>query len=59
MFYIQFLKISDMLQHHEAELDYDYALSSLTICSSGHNVRRRQIRRLTDVAERSSSHNVG
>jgi hypothetical protein len=47
------------LQHHEAESDFEFAFSSLAVCSSGAHVRKRQIRRLMDIAERASDHNVG
>jgi gastric intrinsic factor len=47
------------LQHHEAELDFEFALSSLAVCSSGAHVRKRQIRRLLDIAVMPSNHNVG
>ncbi|KAJ4426865.1 hypothetical protein ANN_26664, partial [Periplaneta americana] len=46
------------LQHHEAELDFEFAFSSLAVCSSGAHVRKRQIRRLLDIAVRASDHNV-
>ncbi|KAJ9596725.1 hypothetical protein L9F63_012248, partial [Diploptera punctata] len=46
------------LQHHEAELDFEFAFSSLAICSAGAHVRKRQIRRLLDIAVRASDHNV-
>lgn len=46
------------LQHHEAELDFEFAFSSLAVCSSGAHVRKRQIRRLLDIAVKASDHNV-
>ncbi|KAK7865008.1 hypothetical protein R5R35_000032 [Gryllus longicercus] len=48
----------NMLQHHEADLDYEFAFSSLAVCSSGTHVRKRQIRRLLDIADRVNDHNV-
>jgi len=47
------------LQHHDPELDFEFAFSSLAVCSSGAHVRKRQIRRLMDIADRASDHNVG
>ena len=47
------------LQHHEAEQDFEFAFSSLAVCSSGTHVRKRQIRRLLDIAVAASDHNVG
>ncbi|KDR09560.1 uncharacterized protein CG3556 [Zootermopsis nevadensis] len=46
------------LQHHEPELDFEFAFSSLAVCSSGAHVRKRQIKRLMDIADRASDHNV-
>ncbi|PSN52915.1 Uncharacterized protein C0J52_02988 [Blattella germanica] len=46
------------LQHHEAEHDLDFALSSLAVCSAGAHVRKRQIRRLLDIAARATDHNA-
>ncbi|XP_067015294.1 uncharacterized protein CG3556 [Anabrus simplex] len=48
----------NMLQHHEAELDYEFAFSTLAVCSSGAHVRKRQIRRLLDITEKINDHNV-
>ncbi|XP_075218029.1 uncharacterized protein CG3556 [Lycorma delicatula] len=44
------------LLHHEAESDSEFALCSLAVCSSGAHVRKRQIRRLLDIAN--SKHTV-
>ncbi|XP_049767200.1 uncharacterized protein CG3556-like [Schistocerca cancellata] len=50
--------IVNMLHNHEAGLEADYALSSLAVCSAGHNVRRRQIRRLSDVVDSVAAHDT-
>jgi gastric intrinsic factor len=47
------------LQHHEVEQDFEFAFSSLAVCSSGTHVRKRQIRRLLDIALAARDHNVG
>lgn len=39
-----------ILQHHEPTQDIDFALSTLSACSSAAHVRKRQIRRLLDIA---------
>jgi gastric intrinsic factor len=39
-----------LLQHHEPQQDDEFALSALAACSSQAHVRKRQIRRLLDVA---------
>jgi gastric intrinsic factor len=46
------------LQHHEVEQDFEFAFSSLAVCSSGTHVRKRQIRRLLDIAVAANDHNV-
>ncbi|XP_033607650.1 uncharacterized protein CG3556 isoform X2 [Cryptotermes secundus] len=46
------------LQHHEAALDFEFAFSSLAVCSSGTHVRKRQIRRLLDIAVMPGDHNA-
>uniref|UniRef100_A0A336MX42 CSON008831 protein n=1 Tax=Culicoides sonorensis TaxID=179676 RepID=A0A336MX42_CULSO len=38
------------LQHHEPTADYEFALTALAACSSATHVRKRQIRRLLDIA---------
>lgn len=38
------------LQHHEPSQDYEFALATLAVCSSATHVRKRQIRRLLDIA---------
>lgn len=39
-----------ILQHHEPPADDEFALSILAACSSSTHVRKRQIRRLLDIA---------
>lgn len=39
-----------LLQHHEPQQDDEFALTALAACSSQAHVRKRQIRRLLDVA---------
>ncbi|KAH8387698.1 hypothetical protein KR093_008939 [Drosophila rubida] len=38
------------LQHHEPAQDIEFALTTLSACSSAAHVRKRQIRRLLDIA---------
>jgi gastric intrinsic factor len=38
------------LQHHEPSQDDEFALAALAACSSATHVRKRQIRRLLDIA---------
>lgn len=38
------------LQHHEPTQDIEFALTTLSACSSAAHVRKRQIRRLLDIA---------
>ncbi|KAH8274644.1 hypothetical protein KR026_000279 [Drosophila bipectinata] len=38
------------LQHHEPAQDLEFALTTLSACSSAAHVRKRQIRRLLDIA---------
>ena len=47
------------LQHHEPPTDYDFALTALATCSSQAHVRKRQIRRLLDIANAAQDHNIG
>lgn len=46
------------LQHHETGQDQDFALIILASCSSATHVRKRQIRRLLDIAS-GEVNNVG
>ncbi|KAL5275404.1 hypothetical protein ACFFRR_001344 [Megaselia abdita] len=39
-----------LLQHHEPTQDNEFALTTLAACSSAAHVRKRQIRRLLDIA---------
>ncbi|XP_037035719.1 uncharacterized protein CG3556 isoform X2 [Bradysia coprophila] len=39
-----------LLQHHEPVQDQEFALTTLAACSSAAHVRKRQIRRLLDIA---------
>lgn len=41
--------VSTML-HHEPSQDHEFALATLAACSSATHVRKRQIRRLLDIA---------
>lgn len=47
------------LQHHEAPADYDFAFNTLATCSANAHVRKRQIRRLLDIASAAQDHNIG
>lgn len=47
------------LLHHESQKDADFALSALSACSASAHVRKRQIRRLLDIANAVNDHNVG
>ncbi|KAK0175970.1 hypothetical protein PV328_000157 [Microctonus aethiopoides] len=46
------------LQHHEPATDYDFALTSLAVCSAEAHIRKRQIQRLLDIANAAQYHNV-
>ncbi|XP_011147479.1 uncharacterized protein CG3556 isoform X1 [Harpegnathos saltator] len=46
------------LQHHEPPTDYEFALTTLAACSAQAHVRKRQIRRLLDIANAARDHNV-
>ncbi|KYN19510.1 hypothetical protein ALC57_07986, partial [Trachymyrmex cornetzi] len=46
------------LQHHEPPIDYDFALTTLAACSAQAHVRKRQMRRLLDIANAARDHNV-
>lgn len=48
-----------MIQHHESNDDHTFALTTLTVCSLGEHVRKRQIRRLIDIATESNVQNIG
>lgn len=47
------------LQHHEPPTDYEFALTTLAACNAQAHVRKRQIRRLLDIANAAQDHNVG
>lgn len=47
------------LQHHDPPTDYEFALTTLAACSAQAHVRKRQIRRLMDIAGAAQYHNVG
>lgn len=47
------------LQHQEPPGDYEIALTALAACNAQAHVRRRQMRRLLDVAHAAQNHNVG
>ncbi|XP_077272055.1 uncharacterized protein CG3556 isoform X1 [Temnothorax americanus] len=46
------------LQHHDPSTDYDFALTTLAACSAQAHVRKRQMRRLLDIANAAQDHNV-
>ncbi|XP_076633617.1 uncharacterized protein CG3556 isoform X2 [Colletes latitarsis] len=46
------------LQHHEPPTDYEFALTTLAACNAQAHVRKRQIRRLLDIANDYQDHNV-
>lgn len=46
------------LQHHEAVLDLDFAYSTLAACTARAHVRKKQIRRLLDIANTAKDHNI-
>lgn len=46
------------VQHHEPQKDYEFAFSTLAACSSNAHVRKRQIRRLLDIANAANDHNI-
>ncbi|XP_075158669.1 uncharacterized protein CG3556 [Haematobia irritans] len=46
------------LQHHEPTQDIEFALATLAACSSAAHVRKRQIRRLLDIASGVADQNV-
>lgn len=47
------------LQHHDPVQDQEFALVTLAACSSTAHVRKRQIRRLLDIASGATDHSVG
>ena len=57
---VQFLKLIlfPAMQHHEPFQDQEFALATLAACSAATHVRKRQIRRLLDIASGEVS-NVG
>ncbi|XP_063929728.1 uncharacterized protein CG3556 [Zophobas morio] len=46
------------LQHHEAIQDLEFAYATLAACSSRAHVRKKQIRRLLDIANTAKDHNI-
>ncbi|XP_011633506.1 uncharacterized protein CG3556, partial [Pogonomyrmex barbatus] len=46
------------LQHHDPPTDYEFALTTLAACSAQAHVRKRQMRRLLDIANAVRDHNV-
>ncbi|CAH1381719.1 hypothetical protein MTP99_005665 [Tenebrio molitor] len=46
------------LQHHEAVHDLEFAYATLAACSSRAHVRKKQIRRLLDIANTAKDHNI-
>lgn len=48
-----------VLQHHEPTPDNEFALTTLAACSSAAHVRKRQIRRLLDIASGVTDQSVG
>lgn len=46
------------LQHHEPAQDIEFALTTLSACSSAAHVRKRQIRRLLDIVSGVTDQNV-
>ncbi|GJQ83465.1 hypothetical protein Trydic_g8590 [Trypoxylus dichotomus] len=46
------------LQHHEAVHDLDFAYASLAVCSAKAHLRKKQIRRLLDIARSANGHNI-
>lgn len=47
-----------ILQHHEPAQDHEFALATLAVCSSASHVRKRQIRRLLDIASGGTDQSV-
>ncbi|XP_043786143.1 uncharacterized protein CG3556 isoform X2 [Apis laboriosa] len=46
------------LQHHEPPTDFEFALTTLAACNAQAHVRKRQIRRLLDIANAAQDHNI-
>ncbi|XP_022907113.1 uncharacterized protein CG3556 [Onthophagus taurus] len=46
------------LQHHESTHDLDFAYASLAVCSAKAHLRKKQIRRLLDIASNAKDHNI-
>ncbi|ENN78018.1 hypothetical protein YQE_05503, partial [Dendroctonus ponderosae] len=46
------------LQHHEAPHDLDFAYATLAACTARAHVRKKQIRRLLDIANTAKDHNI-
>ncbi|KAF7266482.1 uncharacterized protein CG3556 isoform X1 [Rhynchophorus ferrugineus] len=46
------------LQHHEAPNDLDFAYLTLAACTARAHVRKKQIRRLLDIANTAKDHNI-
>lgn len=46
------------LQHHEPTHDLEFAYSTLAACSARAHVRKKQIRRLLDIANSANNHNI-
>lgn len=47
------------LQHHEVVHDLEFAYATLAACSARAHVRKKQIRRLLDIANTAKDHNIG
>lgn len=47
------------LQHHEPPTDYEFTLTALAACSAQAHVRKRQMRRLLDIASTPQNYNIG
>lgn len=48
-----------LIQHHEPNDDHTFALTTLGVCSLGERIRKRQIRKLIDIATESNVQNIG
>lgn len=46
------------MQHHEIIHDLDFAFTTLTACSASAHLRKKQIRRLLDIANAAKDHNI-
>lgn len=47
------------IQHHEPPHDLDFAYAALAACTARAHVRKKQIRRLLDIANTAKDHNIG